>query len=162
MKLRDTLETLLDGRSLSESRARDLLHELAGGDVPSALAGALLAALRAKGESADELRGFAMGMRELARVPGIDVTGAIQRGYGFEIIVDARLAGRQTAFVDGFIDVNGDGDWDDSGEKVLDSVEVTEGTDNRFPIPSMLGSSVFGRTSARFRSRVEAARSCSG
>src|SRR5690606_24730391 len=38
-------------------------------DLPSALAGAVLAALRAKTMTADELRGFALGMRKLARRP---------------------------------------------------------------------------------------------
>ena len=39
--------------------------------MPPALAGALLAALRAKGVTADELRGFARAMRALARRPAI-------------------------------------------------------------------------------------------
>jgi anthranilate phosphoribosyltransferase len=69
--LRDTLEHLLSGKSLSEAEAGDLLRALTAADTPPALAGALLAALRAKGETADELRGFARSMRALARVPGI-------------------------------------------------------------------------------------------
>jgi len=39
--------------------------------LPPALAGALLAGLRAKGETADEIRGFATAMRELALKPEI-------------------------------------------------------------------------------------------
>jgi len=65
------LDQLLDGNSLSELQANELMHKLAGGDVPAALAGALLAGLRAKGETADEIRGFAMAMRELAVHPKI-------------------------------------------------------------------------------------------
>jgi anthranilate phosphoribosyltransferase len=47
------------------------MHKLADGDLPAALAGALLAGLRAKGETADEIRGFATAMRELAVHPRI-------------------------------------------------------------------------------------------
>jgi anthranilate phosphoribosyltransferase len=48
--------------------------------MPPALAGALLAAIRAKGVVAEELRGFALGMRSLARRPAIaaaDRMGAV-------------------------------------------------------------------------------------
>ncbi|HKZ73868.1 MAG TPA: anthranilate phosphoribosyltransferase, partial [Steroidobacteraceae bacterium] len=80
--LRDTLERLLERQSLSESEADDLLTALAGGDVPAAQAGAILAALRSKGVIADEVRGFARAMRRLARRPklpaglqAIDIVG---------------------------------------------------------------------------------------
>jgi len=65
------LDQLLDGRALSEAQARDLMHKLAEGELAPALAGALLAGLRAKGETADEIRGFATAMRELAIHPAI-------------------------------------------------------------------------------------------
>lgn len=65
------LDGLLDGRSLAEAEAYELMHKMAEGDVPAALAGALLAGLRAKGETADEIRGFATAMRELAVRPDI-------------------------------------------------------------------------------------------
>jgi anthranilate phosphoribosyltransferase len=65
------LDRLLDGNSLTEHEAFDLMHALAGGDVPAALAGALLAGLRAKGETPDEIRGFATAMRNLALHPAI-------------------------------------------------------------------------------------------
>ena len=75
MNLRDTLEHLLSGKSLSEAEAGDLLRAMSrrGGrhDMPPALAGALLAALRSKGVTADEVRGFARAMRALARQPAI-------------------------------------------------------------------------------------------
>ena len=48
-----------------------LMHKLAEGNLPPAMAGALLAGLRAKGETADEIRGFATAMRELALHPAI-------------------------------------------------------------------------------------------
>ena len=65
------LDRLLDGQSLSEQEASELMHKLAEGDMEPALAGALLAGLRAKGETADEIRGFAKAMRELAVQPKI-------------------------------------------------------------------------------------------
>lgn len=65
------LDWLLDGHSLTEQQAHDLMLKLAEGDMAPALAGALLAGLRAKGETADEIRGFATAMRELAVHPSI-------------------------------------------------------------------------------------------
>ncbi|MCH9695144.1 MAG: anthranilate phosphoribosyltransferase [Gammaproteobacteria bacterium] len=65
------LDKLLNGESLEEQQAYELMHALAEGELPGALAGALLAGLRAKGETADEIRGFATAMRELAVRPGI-------------------------------------------------------------------------------------------
>ena len=65
------LDRLLDGQDLTEAEAHGLMHKLAEGDMAAALAGALLAALRAKGETADEIRGFATAMRELAVHPAI-------------------------------------------------------------------------------------------
>jgi anthranilate phosphoribosyltransferase len=74
--LRPTLEALLDGRSLDERTACDLLVALTDPTLAPALAGALLAALRAKGVNAEELRGFARGMRGLARRPKLPDVGA--------------------------------------------------------------------------------------
>ena len=59
MALNTVLEGLLEGRDLPSDEAAALLHELTRPELPPALAGALLAALRAKGVSAAELRGFA-------------------------------------------------------------------------------------------------------
>lgn len=65
------LDRLLDGNSLSEDEAAALMQALAADDLDAALAGALLAALRAKGETADEIRGFAKAMRALAVQPSV-------------------------------------------------------------------------------------------
>src|SRR3569833_128755 len=79
---RDTLEGLLNHRDLSESQAEELSYQLTDPSSSEVTAGAVLAALRAKGVNADEVRGFAKGMRRLARRPqispdvrGIDVVG---------------------------------------------------------------------------------------
>ncbi len=83
------LDGLLDGESLSEEQAYGLMHKLAEGDLPDALAGALLAGLRAKGETAAEIRGFATAMRELAvhlvipdGAPTVDTVGTGGDGSG--------------------------------------------------------------------------------
>ena len=65
------LNQLLDGKSMPEDQAFDLMQSLARDEISPALAGALLAGLRAKGETADEIRGFATAMRELALKPKI-------------------------------------------------------------------------------------------
>ena len=65
------LDRLLNGDALSEAEASDLMHTMAAGEIDAALAGALLAGLRAKGETAEEIRGFATAMRDLALRPAI-------------------------------------------------------------------------------------------
>jgi anthranilate phosphoribosyltransferase len=67
---RETLEQLLERRDLSEVQAAALLRLLTS-DLAPAMAGALLCALRAKGVTADEVRGFAGAMRALARKPAL-------------------------------------------------------------------------------------------
>ena len=65
------LEGLLQGANLTEREASYLMHALAEEKLSSALAGAFLSVLRMKGETADEIRGFASAMRELAIKPTI-------------------------------------------------------------------------------------------
>ncbi len=65
--LRDFLAQLLNGESLTEDQSEELMLALAEGSVEPALAGALLVSLRMKGESAEEVRGFANGMRKAAK-----------------------------------------------------------------------------------------------
>ncbi len=84
-----TLESLLSGNDLAEQQAYELMHQFAAGELDPVFAGALLAGLRAKGETADEIRGFAKAMRELAVAPGIpdgaptvDVVGTGGDGSG--------------------------------------------------------------------------------
>jgi len=87
--LRKSLERLLDRKDLAESEAEALVVELTQSDASPAIAGAVLAALRVKGVVADEVRGFAKGMRRLARRPrmpaglrAIDVVGTGGDGSG--------------------------------------------------------------------------------
>jgi anthranilate phosphoribosyltransferase len=74
-ELRDTLERLLNRENLAESEASGLLVALTDPAMPPAMAGALLAALRSKGLTADEVRGFAGAMRKLARRPTLPAGG---------------------------------------------------------------------------------------
>ena len=83
------LEKLLSGNDLAEQEAFDLMHEFAAGELEPVFAGALLAGLRAKGETAEEIRGFARAMRELAidpsipaGAPAVDVVGTGGDGSG--------------------------------------------------------------------------------
>jgi anthranilate phosphoribosyltransferase len=80
--LRDVLERLLQRRDLPESEAGELLVALTDAATAPAMAGALLAALRVKGVTPEEVRGFAGAMRSLARhphlppgPPAIDIVG---------------------------------------------------------------------------------------
>ena len=86
---RKILEHLLERRSLSEAQAASLLNALTAPDLAPAMAGALLVALRAKGITADEVRGFAGAMRALAIKPAlpaaldaIDIVGTGGDGSG--------------------------------------------------------------------------------
>jgi anthranilate phosphoribosyltransferase len=74
---RELLERLLLGQDLSQTEAEDLLTQLTLPDFSPAMSGAILAALRAKGAVADEVRGFAYAMRRLARRPALPSERAI-------------------------------------------------------------------------------------
>ncbi len=83
------LDRLLNGKNLAERECHALMTSFGAGELPEALAGALLAGLRAKGETADEIRGFATAMRELAvhptipdGAPTVDVVGTGGDGSG--------------------------------------------------------------------------------
>lgn len=71
------LEKLLDGIDLDRREAGELLGVLTDSECPPAMAGALLAALRAKGETPDEILGLAEAMRGLARRPHLDATAGL-------------------------------------------------------------------------------------
>lgn len=87
---RQLLDALLDGHDLGEQDAGALLHTLTDASTTPAFCGAALAALRVKGVTAPELRGFARAMRSLARRPhipamaidAIDIVGTGGDGSG--------------------------------------------------------------------------------
>ena len=70
-RTREYLDLLLSGQNLSEQQAHGLMVALTDDALAPARAGALLAALRTKGETADEIRGFARALRELAIKPSL-------------------------------------------------------------------------------------------
>src|SRR5690606_2638273 len=85
----ELLERLAAGRDLSEPEADRLLAAMADGSMAAPLVGALLVALRMKGECAAEIRGFATAMRRLARRPElpngkpyVDIVGTGGDGSG--------------------------------------------------------------------------------
>jgi anthranilate phosphoribosyltransferase len=68
---RELLQQLSERRDLTQAQAEELLAHLTSAELAPAMAGALLAALSTKGVVADEVRGFALTMRRLARRPDI-------------------------------------------------------------------------------------------
>ena len=62
--LQATLARLLDGHSLTRVEAREVMGAIMDGEATPAQIGAVLIALRVKGESADEIAGFEEAMRE--------------------------------------------------------------------------------------------------
>ena len=79
--IQDAISRLLDGHDLSRDGARAVMGEIMAGDATPAQIGGFLTALRAKGETADEIAGCAKAMRELvlvvrpARADLVDVVG---------------------------------------------------------------------------------------
>lgn len=69
------LEHVVSGGDLSEDTAHAVLDAIMGGEVPPAVSGGLLTALRAKGESPAEVAGFVRGM--LDNVAPIELAGPL-------------------------------------------------------------------------------------
>jgi anthranilate phosphoribosyltransferase len=62
--IRDAIVKLLEGNSLTQQEARDVMGEIMRGDATAAQIGGFLVALRGKGETADEIAGCAEAMRD--------------------------------------------------------------------------------------------------
>lgn len=71
------LDRLLDGGDLERAEARGLMEGIMAGDVPPVTLAAVLAALRAKGETVDEITGFAEAMRAAAVKIPVDGDGLV-------------------------------------------------------------------------------------
>lgn len=65
--IRDALAKIISHEGLTEQEAYDLLNFMVSGDATPAQLGAILVGLRTKGESVDELTGFARALRDRAR-----------------------------------------------------------------------------------------------
>lgn len=64
--IKEALKTLSEGRDLSREEAARVVKGLLGGDVGDAAIAGLLVALKMKGETPDEIAGFASGLRDMA------------------------------------------------------------------------------------------------
>jgi len=62
--IQDALTTLLAGRSLDRAEARAVMEEIMAGEATEAQIGGFLIALRLKGETPDEIAGFAEAIRD--------------------------------------------------------------------------------------------------
>jgi anthranilate phosphoribosyltransferase len=82
------IAAVADGRSLTRDEAREVMGIVMSGEATPAQIGGLLVGLRAKGESVDEITGFAEAMREHVlpvsptRTPLVDVVGTGGDGAG--------------------------------------------------------------------------------
>ncbi|HEY8846998.1 MAG TPA: hypothetical protein VIM24_10095, partial [Candidatus Limnocylindrales bacterium] len=63
-EVRTALAAVVDGRSLTLDESRAAMGSVMDGEATPALLAALLVALRMRGETVDELAGFATAMRE--------------------------------------------------------------------------------------------------
>ncbi|MBV8196068.1 MAG: anthranilate phosphoribosyltransferase, partial [Candidatus Dormibacteraeota bacterium] len=95
--IKQALATVVAGRELSTEMARTAMDEIMDGAATAAQIGGLLAALRTKGESVDEIVGMVQSMREhattvLLQVDAVDTCGTGGDGTGtFNISTAAAL-----------------------------------------------------------------------
>ena len=68
------LHTVVEGGSLTEAEAQEAMRVLLAGEATPALTAAFLTALRIKGETVEELTGFARAMRAAALVVPLDAS----------------------------------------------------------------------------------------
>jgi anthranilate phosphoribosyltransferase len=79
--IQEAIARVVEGKSLSEEQAAEAMGEIMAGEVSPARIAALLTALRVKGETVEEVAGFARAMRENAvrvtprRVDLVDTCG---------------------------------------------------------------------------------------
>jgi len=62
--IKNMLQKLIDGKSLSLEEASDMMNEIMAGNVNPSLLSGILIALKSKGETAEEVAGFALAMRK--------------------------------------------------------------------------------------------------
>ena len=73
--IREAIDAVVDGKSLSLEQAADAMNEIMSGAATPAQFGAFVTALRIKGETADEIAGMARVMREKSL--HVDVDGLV-------------------------------------------------------------------------------------
>jgi anthranilate phosphoribosyltransferase len=62
--IKKMLQKLIDGKDLSLKEATHVMNEIMAGEVNPSLLSGILVALKSKGETAEEIAGFALTMRE--------------------------------------------------------------------------------------------------
>jgi anthranilate phosphoribosyltransferase len=88
MTLQTTLQQLLDGKNLTKRQARETMGLIMTGEATPAQIAGLLIALRLKGETVDEIAGFARAMLDVSvpvptsSAPLVDVCGTGGDGHG--------------------------------------------------------------------------------
>src|SRR5438093_11065265 len=80
--LRDALHTVVAGDDLDTDMSRRVMDAMMDGGAPPAQVGALLTALRMKGETVDELTGMVESMRDHATRVTLDVDAVDTCGTG--------------------------------------------------------------------------------
>ncbi len=73
----DLLSEVFEGETLTQDRAREVMGQLMDGNLSQMQAAALLAALRTRGETIEEIIGFAQAMRERAIKVPVEVEGPL-------------------------------------------------------------------------------------
>src|SRR4051812_48731963 len=76
MSLLPYLERVCERENLSAEEARAAMHAILSGEAGAPQIAAFLVALRMKGETVDELVGFASAMRAMAEPVRVDIDGA--------------------------------------------------------------------------------------
>lgn len=71
------LERLVRGEDMSQDEAEQVLEEIISGEVEDEQIASFLTAMRAKGETTEELTAFVRVMREAAVRPNVDANGAV-------------------------------------------------------------------------------------
>ena len=77
MTIQKTLEILFEGHDLSKTEAKNVFLEVMSGRATEAQIGGLLAALRVKTETADEIAGAAEAMRSLSIKVEVDLPNLV-------------------------------------------------------------------------------------
>jgi len=72
INIQDVIRTVVDGKELSTDQARAAMDAIMTGNVTDAQIGALVTGLRMKGETVDEIAGFAQAMRNHALRVDVD------------------------------------------------------------------------------------------
>ncbi|MFC6634441.1 anthranilate phosphoribosyltransferase [Microbulbifer taiwanensis] len=77
MNIQQAIAKLVDGEHLSRAEMRETMGQIMRGEAEEAQIGALLVALRIRGETVDEIAGAVEMMRELAKKVELDLTNAV-------------------------------------------------------------------------------------